>query len=67
MSNPGEITKGMKPREAAMVELIFALSSLASPPEHREEAEPEDFFLVDTDKWAHHAAEHIHAAIKLLR
>ena len=49
--------------EHVALEITSALSALAMPPEPLKDARPNDTFLRDTDYWAHHAAEHLYAAM----
>jgi hypothetical protein len=51
-------------RKDAVKELYSALSALSMEPEAIEGADGP--FLVDRDRWAKHAAEHINAALDLL-
>lgn len=68
MCSPIKWSVDTDPKQAAIVEIISAVSALTMDPEPMENINPEyDHFLRDTDVWVHHAVEHLQAALEVLR
>jgi hypothetical protein len=63
-------TTANDPVQGAIEEIISAMSSLNMPAEPNPDFTPQEWeqpFLVQTDRWAAHAAEHLQQAIVYLR